>query len=100
MAAIRKLPLHTRIGGRITLVLILVIGFMLMRNCAGSIFYGTRTEQADIDSWYQQGVDDGKVQAGRDSTEFDQPQTDNPLLLKTYRKGFRDGWDQAKQEEE
>jgi hypothetical protein len=89
------IPLYTKVGIRVTVVLMLVIAFFLVRNCTSSIYYGSATSPEAIREAYELGVRQGKDQAlGVKPTH---PYTEqNPILRKAYQKGFRTGWDGAR----
>ena len=44
----KRIPLYTKIGIRVTIILMIVLSFMLLKNCIGSIHYGTTTSQDEI----------------------------------------------------
>lgn len=90
-----EIPPHTKWGIRITTVIILLIVFAIIKNCIGSFRYGVSTEQQQQKIYYELGYSHGlqKAQGVEPDTV---PQTDNLLLQKLYRKGFRDGWDSVK----
>lgn len=88
----KRIPLYTKIGIRVTIILMIVLSFMLLKNCIGSIHYGTTTSQDEIQRYYDKGYKDGTEQA-TEPTDRREPELDNPMLKKAYRKGFRDGWD-------
>jgi hypothetical protein len=98
MSENRPIPLYTKIGGRITIVLLLLLGFMLLRNCMGSVYYGTTTNQEEIQRYYDRGYMQGRRQAPDEQESDVTAATDNPLLRKAYRRGFRAGWDAVQQE--
>ena len=87
-----RIPLYTKIGIRVTIVLMVILAFMLLKNCIGSIHYGTTTSQEEIQRYYDMGYKDGTEQAP-EPTVRDEPVLDNPLLKKAYRRGFRAAWD-------
>lgn len=87
----RPIPLYTKIGGRITIILLLLLSFMLLKNCIGSIRYGTTTSQEEINQYYNKGFLDGSIQD--DDEGIEEVTNENPLLKKAYRRGFRVGWD-------
>jgi len=76
----------------VTIVLMIILAFMLLKNCIGSIHYGTTTSQDEIQRYYDKGYEDGTEQAA-EPTDREDPDLDNPLLKKAYRQGFRAGWD-------
>ena len=86
------IPLHTKWGFRITAIIILLIAGMVVKNCLGSFRYGISTEQAQQKQYYDLGYAHG-VQRARGMPKVAEPKTDNLLLRKLYRKGYRDGWD-------
>ena len=89
------IPKHTKIGIRVTAIIIIILTVMILKNCSGSFFYGIRTDNEVQQQYYEKGLADGSQKAqGLDVS--DKPQTDNPLLRKTYHKGFREGWDSQK----
>lgn len=92
-----EIPAYTRIGIKVTAVLMLVLVVMLLKNCIGSIHYGVSTDDDEIQHYYQMGYDDGfqQAQGNEPGKVF---QNDNPLLKKTYNRGFRTGWDSARRE--
>ena len=86
------IPPHTKWGIRGTAVIILLLTVMLIKNCIGSFMYGVSTEQELQKQYYEIGYSHGmqKAQGMEKATE---PETENLLLKKLYRKGYRDGWD-------
>ena len=90
-----EIPLYTKIGIRITGVLLVVITIFLIRNCTSSVYFGATTPEVTISEAYEKGVADGRAQA---SGKLVQPafREDNPVLKNAYQKGFRAGWDAAR----
>ena len=87
-----KLPLHTKIGFRVTVLLLLLLTVFLLRNCADSIKYGTETGEEQMRQYYSLGYSEGVRQAtGGQHTE--EMEIENLLLRKVYLKGYREGWD-------
>lgn len=87
-----EIPLYTKIGIRVTAVLMLVIGFFLIRNCSSSVYYGAKTPETTISDAYNRGVADGRAQASGKNTQ--EPFVEkNPALKNAYQRGFRAGWD-------
>ena len=86
------IPLYTKVGIRVTTVLVLLIVFFLIRNCTSSVYYGKTTGPAAIQEAYELGVRQGRDQAlgNRPANPHDDQ---NPILRKAYQKGFRSGWD-------
>jgi hypothetical protein len=87
-----KIPPHTKWGIRITTVIIILLTAMIIRNCLGSFRYGVGTEEERQKEYYEMGYQHGRQKAQGAGNEAE-PETDNLLLKKLYRKGFRDGWD-------
>lgn len=87
-----KLPLHTKWGLRVTAVIILLITVMIIKNCMGSFMYGIATEQELQQKYYELGYSHGMLK-GQGQAQIPEPETDNLLLRKLYRKGYREGWD-------
>jgi len=96
-----EIPPHTKWGIRVTTVIILLISVMIIKNCMGSFIYGVSTEQDQQKQYYEIGYSHG-IQKAKGNENPVEPKTDNPLLRKMYRKGYRDGWDsfQATKEEQ
>ena len=92
MAKEDKIPLYTSVGIKVTAILMLLLGLMILKNCVGSIIYGTATDDRAIQQYYEMGYTAGEKQA-RDEASEKKPQLDNPLLNKAYQRGFREGWD-------
>jgi len=87
-----KIPLYTSVGIKVTAILLLILGLMILKNCVSSIIYGTATDDSAIQQYYEMGFTAGEKQARNEATG-EKPQTDNPLLTKAYHRGFREGWD-------
>ena len=88
------IPPHTKWGIRGTVVILLLLTAMIIKNCMGSFMYGISTEQELQKQYYEIGYSHGSQKAqGMDKPA--EPETENLLLRKLYRKGYRDGWDSA-----
>lgn len=87
-----EIPPHTKWGIRITTVIILLITVTIIRNCMGSFMYGVSTEQDIQKEYYELGYSHG-VHKAQNLEKLPEPDTENLLLRKLYRKGYRDGWD-------
>ena len=83
-------PLYARIGWVVAWGVMAVIVAMILRNCAASVYYGTRTTREEVKRYYELGRGDG-LGGGR-ARGLD---LDNPVLRKSYNKGYRDGLDAA-----
>lgn len=89
------IPLYTKVGIRVTAVLMLLIAFFLIRNCTSSVYYGSATSPLAIREAYDLGVQQGKDQALGNRPKHPYAEQ-NPILKKAYQKGFRTGWDGAR----
>lgn len=87
-----EIPLHTKWGFRVTAVIILFLSVLIIKNCTESFFYGVSTEQELQEQFYELGYSHG-MQKAQGIPAVNEPETDNLLLKKMYRKGYRDGWD-------
>jgi hypothetical protein len=87
-----EIPLHTKWGIRVTAVIILLLTVMIIKNCMGSFMYGVSTEQELQNQYYELGYTHG-MQKAQGMEKPIEPETENLLLRKLYRKGYRDGWD-------
>lgn len=89
-------PLYAKVGWVVAWVVMLVIGAMILRNCATSIIYGSKTEQGQVEAYYHDGVVDGRSGLG---PNLRGEAVDNPVLRKSYNKGYRDGIDQGQRQD-
>lgn len=97
MADEEQIPLHRRLGLRFLQLLIIIVAFMLIRNC---IIISLNRHKADVKmqrQYYEKGYETGKEKALYDRQQAEQYFPD-PLLERKYREGFRDGWDDTRQE--
>ncbi len=92
MAKEKKIPLYTSVGIKVTAILMLLLGLMILKNCVSSIIYGTSTDERAIQQYYEMGYTAGEKQARNEGTG-EKLLIDNPLLKKSYHRGFREGWD-------
>jgi len=92
-----EIPPHTKWGIRVTTIIILLISVMVIKNCVGSFMYGVSTNQEQQTQFYKIGYSHGVLKAQGEGKQHE-PETDNLLLRKLYRKGFRDGWDSVQSE--
>jgi hypothetical protein len=92
-----EIPSHTKWGIRVTTVIIILISIMIIKNCVGSVFYGVTTEKKLQVQYYELGYSHG-MQKARGMDIPPDPDIDNLLLKKEYRKGFRNGWDSMQAE--
>lgn len=97
MSKENEIPLYTRIGSKVTIILLLILTAIILKNCIGAFIYGTITDREAITHYYELGYADGSRQAGGSAVE--EPRLDNPLLKKAYRQGFRKGWDSVSKSE-
>ena len=87
-----QIPLHTKWGIRISAIIILLITVLIIKNCMGSFKYGISTDQELQKQYYELGYSHG-MQKAQGMEQAAEPETENLLLRKLYRKGYRDGWD-------
>ena len=92
MAEQKEIPLYTKIGARLTIILILILTVIILKNCVSAFLYGTSTKEEDIKQYYEIGYRDGTQQA-KGAHPQKTSEIKNSLLKKAYRQGFRDGWD-------
>ena len=90
-----SVPMYTKVGWVVAWAVMVVILSMILRNCATSIFYGSRTEPQAVDSSYKLGLEDGKAGQG---PHLRGEAVGNPVLRKAYNKGYRDGIDRSRQQ--
>ena len=92
-----EIPAHTKWGIRVTTVIIILLSVMIIKNCVGSVFYGVSTEKEMQVQFYELGYSHG-MQKARGLDLPPEPEIDNLLLRKEYRKGYRNGWDSVQSE--
>lgn len=95
MATNNEIPTYTKVGIRVTTVIMLVLLFLLAKSCVLSVMYGTATSDREIQQYYDMGYNSG-LAGGKDGLAPHEPQDDNPMLIKSYRKGYRAGRDAAR----
>ena len=86
-------PLYAKIGWVVAWLLMVLIAAMILRNCATSLIYGSKTAQQEVDAQYQFGLKDGSSGTG---PNLSGEGGSNPVLRKAYNKGYRDGIDRSK----
>jgi len=86
------IPLYARIGWVAAWVLMAVIVSMILHNCVNSVYYGSRTSGEAVRRYYDMGRRAGE--AGKEDLPAD-PGLENPVLRKSFNKGYRDGLDAA-----
>ena len=89
-----KLPLHTRLGIYATGAILGILCFVMLKTCASALYYGGKTTSDEIRDSYTAGFTSGLN--GGDTVNQSVKSLSNPLLVKMYRKGFRDGRDRNK----
>jgi hypothetical protein len=90
-----KLPLHTRLGSYAAAMIMVVLCFLMLHNCVNAVYYGAVTSDKKVDDFYNVGFVDGSNQSGT-MDGLSEENTRNPLLVKMYQEGFRDGRDSRK----
>jgi len=88
-----EIPPHTKWGIRVTTVIIIFIIIMIIKNCVGSVYYGISTDKDVQEQFYDLGYSHGILKAKGQKEMPAEPEIDNLLLRKEYRKGYRNGWD-------
>ncbi|HHB76851.1 MAG TPA: hypothetical protein ENK84_09960 [Desulfobulbus sp.] len=86
-----RLPVHTRLGIYITGVILGILGLFMLKTCASAVYYGKKTTSKEISDSYTAGFTSGLHSDG--IGQQSKKDLSNPLLIKMYRKGFRDGRD-------
>lgn len=90
-------PLYTKIGWMVAWVVMLGLAAMILRNCATSIIYGSKTDAKTVDSYYKLGLQDGIAGQG---PKLRDEAGENPVLRKAYSKGYREGADRGRRSPE
>ena len=94
-----EIPPHTKWGIRGTAIILLLITVMVIKNCIGSFMYGVSTEEELQKQYYDLGYSHG-IQKAQMMEKPEEPETENLLLRKLYRKGYRNGWDSVQSEKD
>ena len=91
-----KTPLHTRFGLRLLQVLLIVFALVLVRRCV-DIYHDNKvsSEQVRVE-YFEKGYASGMKKA-QGLPETPEPQFKNYALKKTYRDGYRQGWDKGRE---
>ena len=87
----KRLPVHTRLGIYVTGVILGILTLFMLKTCVSAVYYGGKTTKQEINDSYMAGYTSGLT--GDKSVTQSQKNVSNPLLVKMYRKGFRDGRD-------
>ncbi|RUM38231.1 MAG: hypothetical protein DSY57_02880 [Desulfobulbus sp.] len=85
-----KLPIHTRLGIYATGAILGILSIFMLKTCVSAVYYGKKTTSKEISDSYTAGFTSGLT---GDGSIKQSKNLSNPLLLKVYRKGFRDGRD-------
>ena len=85
-----KVPLYAKVGWIVTWGIMIVLVIMLSKNLIGSIVFGPITEKKDMTIFYDLGVSDAL--SGKPGKEV-RGNEKNPLLKKSYTKGYQEGLD-------
>ncbi len=93
----QELPLHRRFGLRFLQFLIIVVAFVLIRNCIIISINGSSTDLEIQQQYYERGFEAGKQKALYGTKDMDEKYPDL-LLERKYREGYRDGWDRTKKQ--
>lgn len=88
---LKPIPFYTKAGSVVSLILMAILITMMLRNCVNSVEYGSRTGKGAADSSYQLGIQDG---LNDHPFSLSEEAGENPVLRKSYTKGYRDGVDQ------
>jgi len=87
-----KLPLHTKIGTYVTVIVVVLLCFFLLRNCVSAVYYGVATDEKELTYYHDLGFEVGSKR-DRGGVDGSEKEITNPFLLKVYQKGFREGRD-------
>ncbi|RUM37153.1 MAG: hypothetical protein DSY50_00860 [Desulfobulbus sp.] len=90
-----KLPLHTRLGMYATGAILTVLCVLMLKSCVSAVYYGGKITNEDAERSYEAGFSHGLKDTPAMIPQSEGKKT-NPLLLKKYQKGFRDGRDYKK----
>ena len=91
-----KIPFHTRFGLRLLQVLLIVFALLLIKRCV-DIYHDNKltNEQIKIE-YFEKGFNSGLKKA-QGLPEDPAPPFNNYALKKSYRDGYRQGWDKGRE---
>ncbi len=92
-----NIPLHRKLGIRFLQFLIVVLAFVLIKNCINISMTGENPELELQQQYYEKGYEAGK-QKGLNGRPGAEPHFPDLLLERKYRQGYRDGWDETNHE--
>ena len=92
MAMEKRLPVHTRLGIYVTGAILGILSLFMLKTCVSAVYYGRKTTVEEISDSYTTGFTSGLNGYGA-TVKQPEKSSSNPLLIKMYRKGFRDGRD-------
>ena len=89
-----EISLQRKYGLRLLQVLIVLVAFFLVRDCILTLNSDLPSETL-LNQYYKKGYEAGKIQAhGRYPVA--EPTFAAPLMQTRYRAGFRNGWDDGR----
>jgi hypothetical protein len=93
-----KIPFHRLFGLRFLQVLIIILCIVLVKRCV-DIYYENRDidEQLKVE-YFEKGFASGRKKS-MGLQKDPEPQFNKYALKKTYRKGYRQGWDLGREKE-
>jgi hypothetical protein len=89
-----KISFQRKYGLRFLQILIILVAYFLVRNCALTLFNDMPAEYIQ-NKYHEMGYEAGKNKALGHSPVAE-PIFPDPLLKKKYRDGFRNGWDDGR----
>ena len=93
-----KIPFHRHFGLRLLQVLLIVFSLVLIKRCV-DIYQDNRLTGEQIKmEYFEKGYESG-IKKARGLPEDPEPQFKNYALKKSYRDGYRQGWDKGREEE-
>ena len=94
----KKNPLHVRFGLRLLQVLIIVLAMVLVKRCVNIYHENKIIDQQIKLEYFEKGFASG-MKKSMGLQEDPEPLFKNYALKKSYRDGYRQGWDQGREKE-
>ncbi len=93
-----NVPLKRRLAIYATEILMVLLLILMLRNFVSAIYYSVKTSTAEIQRYYEKGITDATELSKKGNILEPVRDIANPLLLRMYEKGFRDGIDSTRNE--
>ena len=94
----KKIPFHRHFGLRLLQVLLVFLSLVLVKRCTDIYHYNKQIDRQTEIEYFEKGYASGKNKS-KGLSEDPEPQFKNYALKKSYRDGYRKGWDKGREKE-